>query len=510
MARRNVSGEGTIYRRKDGRYEGAAYVQTVSGARKRIRVYGATRLDASTKLADVRIRASQGVPAPDKNWRLGPYLDYWLDKVVRLAKRPTTYDQYEVAVRLYLKPGLGSILLNRLSVQTLQRFLNDHLAAGRSVRRVQIMRTTLSAALTRAMREQLLVHNVARLVELPPSKPKEVCPWSASEARQFLQAAAADPLFPVFVVLMLYGLRRGEALGLRRRDIDFGDQPMLRVRQQVVRAQQQLQVAEVKTRAGRRDLPLVALAADVLRRHMTAQAQIRAVVGAGWNGSDADDELIFTTRSGLPIEPRNLNRSFDRLIRQHGLRQIRLHDLRHTVNTLLKSMGVTARDRQLILGHASSATTTDVYEHDDQLGRRSSIEKIESIYTRPLVRTVTPAPDPWCLTAVVNRERCRQTLPSWPRLVADSTSYNIGGGGGIRTLDPRLMRSTLDTSNQSLTGAMLVLRSSSRQWILGRVAVKFSRQILATQPVRHPHEIWSLTSIWLSQTEKEHTPCHFE
>jgi len=113
-----------------------------------------------------------------------------------------------------------------------QAFLNGKLQAGLSVRNVQIMRQVLSAALSRAVREELITRNVARLVELPAGEPSVIVPWSPTEALAFLQAAIDDPLYPAFVLLLLYGLRRGEVLGLRWQDIGFEAQ-IIHVRQQI-------------------------------------------------------------------------------------------------------------------------------------------------------------------------------------------------------------------------------------------------------------------------------------
>ncbi len=132
---------------------------------------------------------------------------------------------------------------------------------GESIRLVHVMRQVLSAALSRAMREELVSRNVARLVELPAWQPAEVVPWSAAEALAFLAAAKTDPLYPAFVFLLLYGMRRGEVLGLRWSDIDGGT---IHVRQQVQRIAGKLVLGPVKTRAGRRDLPLLGLADEAL------------------------------------------------------------------------------------------------------------------------------------------------------------------------------------------------------------------------------------------------------
>jgi hypothetical protein len=207
--RKRVNGEGTISGpRKDGRYVGAFYSLTTTGTRKRVYVYGNTREEAWEKLVKAQSKAAEGIPVPAESWRLGPFLDYWLEHVVRPTRRPATYALYEMTTRVHLKPGLGTQPLNRLSVTKVQAFLNGKLRAGKSVRNVQIMRQVLSAALSRAMREELVSRNVARLAELPASEPDEVIPWSSAEALAFLQAAKPDPLYPAFVLLLLYGMPR--------------------------------------------------------------------------------------------------------------------------------------------------------------------------------------------------------------------------------------------------------------------------------------------------------------
>src|SRR5215470_13341924 len=155
-------------------------------------------------------QARSGVPVPDESWKLGAYLEYWLEHVVRHNRRPTTYALYETNIRLYLIPGLGTRRLNRLSVAAVQMFLNQRLEKGDSVRKVQVMRTVLSAALTRAVREELIPRNVARLVELPQWQRSTIRPWTAEEAKQFLALARPDQLHAAFLLLIFYGLRRGE------------------------------------------------------------------------------------------------------------------------------------------------------------------------------------------------------------------------------------------------------------------------------------------------------------
>jgi integrase len=239
---------------------------------------------------------------------------------------------------------------------------------------VQILRQILSAALTRAVREELIVRNVARLVELPAWEPAEVIPWTSAEALAFLEAARSETLYPAFVLLLLYGMRRGEVLGLRWHDIDFSADE-LRVRQQVQRIQGGLIFGPVKTRAGKRDLPLIGLTKDALRIRQVQQAADRAKLRSAW----ADTGLVFTTRTGRPVEPRNLVRAFGRICDNSGIRKIRVHALRHTTASLLKDLGVPARDAQMILGHAHISTTQQIYTHVDEAARRDALGKLNRL-----------------------------------------------------------------------------------------------------------------------------------
>ena len=173
-ARRRVNGDGSLTKRSDGRWMGRYYAWTSAGTRKRITIYGKTRQDAADKMREAQERNRQGIPVPDRAWKLGDWLDYWLEHVVAANRRPATQALYEVTVRLYLKPALGRYPLSRLSASRVQTFLTGQLAAGHSIRKVQVMRTVLSSALARAMREELVMRNVAHLAELPTWERKPV------------------------------------------------------------------------------------------------------------------------------------------------------------------------------------------------------------------------------------------------------------------------------------------------------------------------------------------------
>ena len=297
-----------------------------------------------------------------------------MENIVKPHRRATTYALYESVILLYLKPGLGHYWLRRLSVPIVQSFLNAKLAEGKSIRNVHIMREVLSAALTRAVREERVSRNVARLIELPGREAQDIRPWSADEAIEFLRAAKPDPLYPAFLLLILYGMRRGEVLGLRWRDVNL-DAGTFAVRQQLHRVHGSLRTGPVKTRAGNRELPIPGLAREALLIRQQQQAADREAFGRAWQ----DTGLAFTTRSGLPIEPRNLARSFRRICdrNKHQGDQGPPPAAQHRVTAQEAPRG--PRDAQMILGHAHISTTMQIYTHVDQESRDDALASLNKL-----------------------------------------------------------------------------------------------------------------------------------
>lgn len=356
--------------------------------------YGKTRKEALDKLQVLIAQNTQGIPVADKNWKGGEYLDYWLAEVVKPNRRPSTYAQCEQIARLYLKPGLGHYRLQALSVPMVQGYVNHLLEQGHSVSKVHIIRKILSAALTRAMREEVLTRNVAHLVELKGIQSREVVPWSSDEVTRFL-AAARDHMWHVaFLVILLYGLRRGEVLGLRWKDVDL-ERGELHIRQQLLRVGRELVIGPVKTRAGRRDLPLLQGVVDALGAH---HAKLGRAVSS--------DDLIFTTSVGTPIEPRNFVRAFQIICKNNDLRLVTIHDLRHSQATLLMELGVPARVAQLILGHSHVSVTQQIYQHGSMEQKREALQGLAAILENTKTAQVE---GPELLTAETDGSGSRQT-----------------------------------------------------------------------------------------------------
>jgi integrase len=378
--KRNPNGAGTIIKRKDGRYQAAVYVLQRDGTRARKFAYGKTWAECDAKRRELLDKAESGIPVPTRSAKLADWLPYWLDNVVKPRRKLSTYDKYEAHMRLYLAPGLGTKRLESLSVADVRRFLTrleKETTAATAKESHRVLRTALSAA----CREELITRNVAFLVEPPRSRSRELSPWTLDETLKFLAAARKDPLYAAFVLAIAMGLRRGEIVGLRWTDVDL-EKRVLYVRQQTQRRRGVLYDDDPKGRR-RRAVPLPAMCIAPLRWHRMRQQDIRERAGEKWQGSGG---YVFATRTGRPIEPRNLYRSFTRVAESAGLRVIRLHDARHGCATLLTAAGVAPRVVMEILGHSQISITMDVYTHVVQDTQREAISHMDRLLRRRVDR----------------------------------------------------------------------------------------------------------------------------
>ncbi len=355
---RRANGEGTIYQRKDGRFEGALFVPTPSGARVRRRVYGRTRREVHEKLTALARQVHQGLPVAGTTDSVAVYLRSWLDEVAKRKVRPRTWETYELLIRRHIVPVIGGKRLDRLSPADVRRLLDRKRDEGLSGSTVRQLHAVLRVALQQAVREDQLPRNVARLVEVPTADQLPVQPLSVAEARRLLKAARDDRLYALWAVALSVGLRRGEALGLRWQDVDL-EAGLLRVEQTLQRVDGRLRFAAPKTARSRRVVPLPPICVVALSEHRERQDQDRAALGRAWYESG----LVFTTSIGTPLEPRNVNRSFETLCERAGVRRIRLHDLRHTCASLLLAQGVAPRVVMETLGHSQIAVTLNIYTH---------------------------------------------------------------------------------------------------------------------------------------------------
>jgi integrase len=390
--RSRANGDGTVYQRKDRRWEAAGYVLAPGNTRKRLRVYGTTRKDALAKLTEKIAASNRGVPVITAQGSLAAFLTYWLENVAVHQLRETTHNRYTAVVHQYLIPGLGRKKLAKVTAKDVRTWLNElrtvcqccargidagrdpHAQASRRPRCCALGRcchkllspltlayihSVLKSALEHAVREEEIPRNVARNVRTGTPRPRRFNPLTTDEARQFLAAAEGHRLAALFELALRTGLRKGELLGLRWEDLDLNS-GTASIRRTLQRTRSNgLTGLPTKTISSERRIALPASCVTSLRAHRERQAEERDRAGSQWLRSG----YVFTRLDGHPIEPATLTRHFNTLLREAHLRPIRFHDLRHSTATLLLEQGVELVVIKELLGHAHIGVTATVYTH---------------------------------------------------------------------------------------------------------------------------------------------------
>ncbi|MEU5046837.1 tyrosine-type recombinase/integrase [Streptomyces griseorubiginosus] len=460
MARRRANGQGSISPRKDGRWDVAAWVLAASGELKHVRTTVRTEQEADRKLTELKANHNNGIPVADKNCRLGDYLDYWLEGFVRPTQRPNTYAQKETLVRLYLKPGLGKHYLHKLSIPVTQVYFTNLRAAGMTASYIATIRKVLSSALTRAVREELITRNVARLIELPSEQEekKERILWNQGEVRRFLTVIRSDRLHAAYLMLPTSGLRNGELLGLRWQDVD-AEKRMIHVRQQLTGSGRQMHIGPLKTKKSRRSLPLIAPVLEALRGHYEEQ-KARGITS----------ELVFTTTTGEPIDPKNFLKAFQRLCERNGLRVVTVHDMRRTQATMLNHLGVPMRTIQHILGHSRMSTTEIYVLGNEDEGQQDAMRFIEN----HLTSESESAEPQGSLTRFFDSDSNRQLNRHQGESPTFGSGSTLGGAYRIRTDDLFHAMKEPTTLAERVTEIDAALRVQRRRLLFGTVAVNLA------------------------------------
>lgn len=373
MAKRG-QGEGSIYKRKDGRWAAVINLGYRDGKLQRASFYGKTRVDAARKLTTALNNRQKDLPVQFGRQTLAQFLDRWLEDCAKPTIRPKTYESYAHLIRKHIKPVLGHVQLTKLEPAHVQRLMNEKMADGLSARTVQYLRAVLRRALGQGLKWGLVARNVATLVDPPRYQRPKVQPLSPDEVQALLDAIKGERLEALFLVTVALGLRQGEVLGLRWRDVDV-TAGILRVNFSLQRVNGALQLVEPKTERSRRTLSMPGIVLTALRSHHMRQLEEQLLACESWQESG----LVFTTSKGTPLDARNVIRKFHAMVETAGLPRYRFHDLRHSCASLLLAQHVPARVVMDVLGHSQISLTLDTYSHVMPEALKEAAEKMEAV-----------------------------------------------------------------------------------------------------------------------------------
>jgi integrase len=352
MARR-IRGEGSVYKRQDGRWAAAAMYQG-----NRVTKYGRTEKEAWNNLQEHLDKLKKGEIVTGPKQTVEEYLTYWLEDVHRLEIELTSLRDYRVLLRLHLIPAFGKLQLIQLTKEKVQKFIAEKSDAGYAPAYISKMHVVLSAALKHAVENNIIPKNVCVGVKLPKKIKHKPHVLNKEQSKRLVSAACGRRLWFFILVASTTGLRLGELLALHWDDFDL-DSKRIRVDSSLARVTGKGRFEkQPKSQSGLRRVVLTQVVIDAIDEQKKYIASIREKAGYKWQEQD----LVFPNIYGDYMEQVRLRGEFRLILEEAGLSlEVTPHDLRHSLATLLFAAGVNPKVIQEALGHSNISITLGMY-----------------------------------------------------------------------------------------------------------------------------------------------------
>ena len=367
MARRN-NGEGSISKRKDGRWEGRYYTGEVkNGKRVRKNVLAKTKTECKEKLDKAIAENEKQQQIMNRcNFLTNPeptleeWSKVWFESFCIASMKEYTLNSYKGYFKNYILPNLGGMRIKDISTVTCQQFLMRMFTSGRkrnvekkgkglAAKTVKDIKIALQTCLQKAVDEEIIPNNPCKKVQLPKDEPKEMQTLKANELAAFLQETKDSSCYEFYLLEITTGLRLGEILALTWDDLDMKNKT-ISVNKQVQRIKIELKATTPKTAASIRK---ISICDECLNQLIILMSRQRL-----------NTKLIFPS----PItngyrDPSSITRKLHRMQKRAGVPQIRFHDLRHSFATLSLEQGMDIKTISHMLGHTDAGFTMNTYMH---------------------------------------------------------------------------------------------------------------------------------------------------
>jgi len=341
-----------------------------------------TKKDAEALLARMLTELEDGVYIDAKKTSVSDYLDKWIASI-KGSVSSTTYERYKQLCDKHLKPTIGNIALNKLQAIRISELYSDAMESGRidgngglSKQTVLHMHRVLKRALSQAVKWGLLSRNPCDAVDnIPKPSKKERLTFTTEETLSLLEQLGGNPLYLPVLIAVTTGMRRGEVLGLRWKDIDL-DKKRLYIRQIVIETREYgLEVKQPKTDSSSRTIALPQIAIEAIKKYRVEQAELCLQLGKGLT----PESMLFDEFSGLNV-PNRITVNFRSFIKAHGFKHVTFHDLRHTHATHLLEQNIHPKIVSERLGHSTIALTMNTYSHVMPTMQEEAANKVDELF----------------------------------------------------------------------------------------------------------------------------------
>jgi integrase len=350
--------------------------------------YGKNKKDAEAKRDEYLSGIQNGLNTDFKNAILGQLMYSWLFEVVKLKVKASSFQRYEGIYRNYIKESeLYGLKISDLKSIQIQRYYNKLFGNDTSGNVIKNLNKLLKQFLNYAVDEGYLLKNpISGKKIVIPSEKKidngEIEIFTNDEIERLKKSLEGHRLKGLILMALGTGLRQGELLALKWDDIDNLEIKVDKTIRRVTiinsdgSRNTEVILQSPKSKSSNRTVPIPSSLIPVLEEHNKKQKLEKLKAGHYY----IDDNFVFPTITGTPINTKNLFKSYKALLIKAKIEHKKFHSLRHTYATKLFEYGVPLKTVQTLLGHSDLSITADIYTHVMPKEKTTAAEKLNSLF----------------------------------------------------------------------------------------------------------------------------------